>query len=724
MTISNRYLAKSEPKETISQHTKILEENYRLLKKLYPNLPVNWEILLIAALFHDLGKVNCKFQNKLYRKLKYSLLSDKFPFEEEIPHGNLSPAFLDRERLRKRFTFEELRILYQTIYYHHGRYIPKNKVEYLQNVVKSDLIMYAQGIKLDNQFFNSHPTVNYNKYIRKRIDSINEPDLFYHYVMCKGLLHRLDYAASAHLDVEIPNYDLEEKTIKYLNDQGGLREIQSYLLAHSQENNVVVASTGIGKTEAGLLWIGNNKGFFTLPLRVSINAIYLRIKYDKIGFEKMALLHSDALAFLIAKNDSSDFLKEYNRARLLSMPLTVTTVDQLFKFVFKEERYETVLATLGYSKIIIDEIQMYSPEIVACILMGLKYITKIGGKFSILTATFPKVLDFFMKDLGLKYNYSYFFLNQHRHRIKIEDQDILNSISEIREKGKTEKVLVIVNTVKKAQIIYRQLESVVNKYLLHSRFIKRDRDELETEIMNFSNSRKTGIWITTQIVEASLDIDFDVLYTELSTIDGLFQRMGRCYRKRELTSSSPNINVYTKKCSGVGKFIDEEIFYFSFEALKEYNNKIITENDKSALIEDVYSLEKLQETQYFKSIKKRLHFLQEIPAYEMERAEVESKFRNIKSYTAIPYTIYINNRKEIESNLGELRKLWYGKKNVIRRIQLLEEIKKFTLEVPYYLEKYIKEEITLDRWNRISIIYLEYDEFLGLIEKEIGTNPK
>lgn len=47
--------------------------------------------------------------------------------------------------------------------------------------------------------------------------------------------------------------------------------------------------------------------------------------------------------------------------------------------------------------------------------------------------------------------------------------------------------------------------------LLHSRYIRRDRAYLEDQIMKFSGSEETGIWITTQIVEASLDIDFDVL---------------------------------------------------------------------------------------------------------------------------------------------------------------------------------------------------------------------
>lgn len=48
-------------------------------------------------------------------------------------------------------------------------------------------------------------------------------------------------------------------------------------------------------------------------------------------------------------------------------------------------------ATLSYSKLIIDEIQAYSPEIVAIIIKGLEMIYKIGGKFMIMTATLPQI---------------------------------------------------------------------------------------------------------------------------------------------------------------------------------------------------------------------------------------------------------------------------------------------------------------------------------------------
>lgn len=88
--------------------------------------------------------------------------------------------------------------------------------------------------------------------------------------------------------------------------------------------------------------------------------------------------------------------------------------------------------------------------------------------------------------------------------------------------------------------------------LLHSRYIRRDRAYLEDQIMKFSGSEETGIWITTQIVEASLDIDFDVLFTEMCTADSLLQRMGRCNRKGRYFPEEANVIIYDNR-NGVGK---------------------------------------------------------------------------------------------------------------------------------------------------------------------------
>ena len=117
--------------------------------------------------------------------------------------------------------------------------------------------------------------------------------------------------------------------------------------------------------------------------------------------------------------------------------------------------------------------------------------------------------------------------------------------------------------------------------------IRKDRRKKEDSIMNLGSRVNSdyGIWVTTQIVEASLDIDFDYLFTELSDLSGLFQRMGRCYRNRSIDLEY-NCYVFTggdKKCSGVGPIIDEEIFHLSKETINKIDG-IINETTKVKLI--------------------------------------------------------------------------------------------------------------------------------------------
>lgn len=68
---------------------------------------------------------------------------------------------------------------------------------------------------------------------------------------------------------------------------------------------VIVAPTGSGKTEAALYWLNGEKGFYTLPLKVSSNAIYKRIR-EEYQFNDVALLHSESLQKYIEESGSEE----------------------------------------------------------------------------------------------------------------------------------------------------------------------------------------------------------------------------------------------------------------------------------------------------------------------------------------------------------------------------------------------------------------------------------
>jgi len=498
------------------------------------------------------------------------------------------------------------------------------------------------------------------------------------------------------------------------------------MMENQEENIIVISPCGSGKTEAALLWIGNAKAFYTLPLKISINAIQKRIM-EEIQYHKVLLLHSDAYAYYLEHAEEYE-INSYDRARRLAAPLIVTTIDQLFKIVFRYNGYEEILATLSYAKIVIDEIQMYSPALLAYILVGLKMITDMGGKFAIMTATFPPVLYDLLDELKIPYKRQPKLFKapiEKRHRIKLwKDCDF--DIEEIKEKGKKYKVLVLANTIKKAQELYEKLEGE-NPKLLHSNYLKSDRKLLESAIMEFTNRKinnGNGIWISTTIVEASLDIDFDVLYTDMCSADSLFQRMGRVYRKREYLDKEPNVYIYDNK-NGVPKIIDNEIYDFSLQELLKYNGEILTEEDKVKIIENIFDINKnikLKESKYYQKIKQRIKLLKEITPYRLEKREVEKEFRDIKSVSLIPDTIYetLNNEGKIEEWTIKLK----SKIDVQEKIKIKEEIEKYIITVTdSYGLKYDTEELFYPYSNIHRTRYM-YDfnretlEGRGLIKQE------
>lgn len=734
----NNYLAKSNPRETIIGHTEKLIENYELFKKIYPNLNVDWDILYLSCLYHDLGKINRKFQDKIEGIRRHS---------DEIPHGILSLAFLNAKELgEKGYSKERIKLLAQAIAYHHERdfnfdkEMLKKEVELIKEEVSSFNYERLDKIvvkRLSAKYFSM------NRIYEEDDENGNEEEnLFFRYIMIKGLLNRIDYAASGGIDVEKENnfllQNLEENLLekfKIKNPNAEWNELQKYMIENRDNNLIIVAQTGMGKTEAGLLWIGDNKGFFTLPLKTAINAMYKRITENIVSDDyenKVGLLHSDIKREYLSKKEEIDFDEYYNKTKQLSLPLTVCTMDQIFDFVYRYRGFEPKLATLAYSKVVIDEVQMYTPDLLAYLVVGLSYIDKIGGKFAILTATLPQIFVELLEKENVKFLKPEPFTNTRiRHSVKVKHEKLNSEF--VKEVYNDNKVLVICNTVKEAQRIYRELskdeEIVQNINLFHSGFIKKDRKRKEDEILEFGNKEKVykGIWITTQVVEASLDIDFDILVTELSDLNGLFQRFGRCYRDRDWDKEGYNCYVFDGgdfKCSGVGNVIDEYIFKLSKEALDNVKEPI-TENEKINLIDSIYTMEKLKDTEYHDKLIDAIQYLKLIDPYEMSKKEVMERFRNIESKTIIPKTIYEDNKVRIDGYI-KILKQEYDKDATLEERKRMKEAKlearisldDFTLSIPLYrAEKHLLEKKDISKYEFIEIFECDYNDKVGIIYK-------
>lgn len=802
--------------ETLQEHTENLLKKVDEIKNIYSkdierlSSDEIWNKLKYACLFHDLGKVSEHFQAKIRKVAKLSFNKTQ---GVEIPHNYLSPAFftlLDFDDLESNDSNFFTKLFY-TVSYHHNRELKNFDERYLNKIIKDDLskkLHHLKWLEKYNVEIKTDTELMYNYYnqLEERYSDYQNIKRNKEYILMKGLFHRIDHCASGHITIEeeriqepkekLLNHLLkksEEKAqelgIENLSTKDNiLKDFQKDVENLRDKNILLQASTGMGKTEFALNWIGEDKAFYVLPLKVSVNAIYERFcsifcseTKDKIG-----LLHGDSMLYGISDDDPElkemfkddlntstlsedslsiqEHIKRIDISRQFAMPLNVSTADQLFTSVFKWKGYEKIYATLMYSKIVIDEPQSYSPDMLAMIIKCLEELSNLGAKFCLMSATIhPKVKEK-LKDIC--YIPEPVYNQEPKHKIKIIDESI-NNVKEIIESNYDEyiknnkKILIICNTVKRSQEVYQELKNFGNVHLLHSCFIQKDRKEKEAEykkdenekdkeknintnsIMKDCKKNEFVIWISTQIVEASLDIDYDILFTETASIDALIQRMGRVFRKNDVgriinLDDEANINIFIKEPSGINfkapseknlGIYDKDICLKTIEVLHERNEQIILDVEKQELMDKVYNPESARN---FDKEFARIYYLLNAGLEATNKTEAQSLFRDVLSTSVIPESIYNENMEKIDNAVniinGNIDKNLTPKEKQAIRLKSIKTLNDYSISLPTY--KYHKKEKTSGSMGLplnkkyfhkgLFILNADYNSEIGLIlDKEL-----
>ncbi|MFN3479511.1 MAG: CRISPR-associated helicase Cas3' [Thermodesulfovibrionales bacterium] len=605
-----RVLAKSNPEKKLTEHTdeviKCAEKEISYLRSLGLDISEEMEKAIKLCCFaHDLGKVSKTFQESLSGSKKY------------IPHNLLSIAFLSS-------VFNTIdvspdlknKILY-AVGFHHKNFLDlsdfitgskrlggKGIEDELIDIEANRLPLLVPMQKLFKSYFEADIQFQIDYSIVDKLkDIIIDLDPFDKELIClKGILHRADHIASA---------GIQDNVKVYLNSEGYNKLVEKItpkkfqVQLKDRNSALLVAPTGSGKTEAALCWAGSKKGkiIFTLPTRASVNAAFKKLR--KYYGDDVGILHGEAGRFIYStlKKEHSEAealeesIHEINLNKNLMKPVLVTTIDQIFSFAFRIHQYEKVLMGLYGSNLILDEIDSYSPYTITILKQSLLVAKDFNIKPLIMSATIPDKLQEEFKDVvSEKYVPEWNDLemkNDSQHEIIIESKDVIECDKIVKKLSEKNSILIVCNTVKKAVTVYEKLKKELKNLspkLYHSLFTFQDRENKEVEIAKTDAvGRNIGIWITTQVVEVSMDLDFDVLITEAAPVNVLIQRMGRCYRKRH---GAGKVFLYSKLLNETGKenFFPYEKFAIkeSLKVIESLNGEVIEAKKKKDILNSYF----------------------------------------------------------------------------------------------------------------------------------------
>lgn len=326
----------------------------------------------------------------------------------------------------------------------------------------------------------------------------------------------------------------------------------------SKGKNVILSvPTGAGKTLASIMpylyfrYVENQdfpqKMIYSLPLRALTNSIYSDVK--------------DILEHLADKDKqfasiASIQTGEYSEDPCFEREMVFSTIDQtLSNFLSFPLALSHSLANINAGAIIgsymiFDEFHLLDTKLSMSTTIGMLKILKSINRFCIMTATLSETFMSFLRQY-LKNTeivtlkdfpedaYKIQSLKPAKGKKIKKSVHVLNHVLDSREilNAHHDKTLVICNRVEMAQKIYHELEalkqSTTELLCLHSRYFDSDRKKKEEKVKRYfgkHSNKHDVILISTQVIEAGMDISCDTMFTELSPVNSILQRAGRCAR--------------------------------------------------------------------------------------------------------------------------------------------------------------------------------------------------
>jgi CRISPR-associated endonuclease/helicase Cas3 len=417
---------------------------------------------------------------------------------------------------------------------------------------------------------------------------------------------------------------------------------------------IIEAPTGEGKTEAALTLArriaasrGTDEIYVALPTTATSNQMFVRIQKHlnehlhlpttaKLVHGQAFLVEDDLRIEPLANGDHSEhvIVEWFNPLkRSLLAPFGVGTIDQAELCALSVRHNALRMIGLAGKVVILDEVHAYDTYMTTIIERMLEWLSALGASVILLSATLPvakrqaltaayRTPGFAATNTEQAYplvltvaddnEYSLSPAAHQPNRIlhvnplppAIDDAQskALWLLEQVQNGGCA---CWITNTVRHAQEIFAELRMLaptgVDCTLMHARLPVEDRQALEQAIVakySVQGVRPSrGIVVGTQVLEQSLDLDFDVLASDLAPVDLLLQRAGRLHRHtrpaRPLAHDMPRLWIYLLRDEadnpvfGAQRIYPEYILHQTWQMLA-HRPMLTLPGDYRLLIEAVY----------------------------------------------------------------------------------------------------------------------------------------
>jgi CRISPR-associated endonuclease/helicase Cas3 len=694
-----------------------------------------WDSAFFTLILHDIGKASIPFQeyirgkremeshaflsfyiaNQICSASKLKLNNEPAGLEALAIASHHSPLHPSKFKTMYKEDQEDPQVLRDVVMRYLEHFASGRTMEYIGKSLPRN-VSFPETY---DEIYESFTLLNTRL---RRSPMISNNSIRLPFAFLKGILHYCDwYGSGKEFNPRYSPNNVEIRVLEYLEK----KERKPIKFNKFQEDSkladdaILRAPTGTGKTEAALLWAGKHtsskKLLYLLPTMTTSNKMFDRLK-ETLGCE-VGLLHGTS-DYMLRANEECEEQEEFEHVRRslfcksFMYPCTVATIDQLLFTMFNWGRWELKLMNAGNSAIIIDEIHAYEPYTVALIVETLKALQSLGAKCFIMSATIPTVLGRFLANelkLGeIRRDTAYDRLVRTTIRLQL-DKTISSALPEILHYYRhKKKILVICNTVATSKAIFQTLRSEKEvrrnrRILLHSQFIMRDRATKEDLLEKLRKKRGPFILVATQVVEVSLDIDFDILFTEACPIDALIQRLGRVNRRGERPPAP--VFIY-RQTPNADRVYDPELVRDSVEQLCSKGRDELKELELMEIVDDIYN-----------GIDYESKFQRELRKTRILIADVQDNLRYVYRLTVEEKTLQqVVTRESDYVTINVIPRDFADKALGLPKNERYRRVE-FTVKVPYYR---IKENLR-QPLDGVLVADVGYDPQLGVIFPEKET---